>query len=300
MAFPRLDGRLTCGAIHAAAGYGGSMRMQRGVRMRPPLDGNILITGASSGIGRELARHLAGEARSLGLIARRTDRLTDLAAELTSADPDLQVFVFPCDLSDRRAVGKLVEQIPKEMGEIDILINNAGVGDVSFLHLSDIDRLHDLIQLNVAALLQLTHAFVTPMVCRGSGGILNVSSVLGFSFLPSMATYVGSKYFVTGFTESLRAEVGHQGIVVSQLCPGPVDTEFHRGAGLRLRKLQPEFLSISAHACAKQGINGFRKGKPLIVPGVPMRQLAWLMRIAPIGIVRWAQRLVAKRLQHVI
>ncbi len=254
--------------------------------MRPPLDGTILVTGASSGIGRELARQLAPRAGALVLVARRTERLEALADELRAKRADLPVHVEPCDLSDAAAVDALLARVEERAGAVDVLVNNAGLGDFGVFDLSDWPKVRAMIDLNVTALVYLTHRLVPAMVARRRGGILNVSSGFGLSFLPGFAAYVGTKHFVTSFTESLRLEVQPEGIVVTQVCPGPVATEFEENAG-NFSEMSPPF-EISPERCARSALAGFARGRALVVPGIAIRLLLALGAFTP----RWMLRLL--------
>ncbi|MEZ4374306.1 MAG: SDR family oxidoreductase [Polyangiaceae bacterium] len=264
---------------------------------QPPLDGVILITGASSGIGSELARQLASRAKALVLLARRTERLEQLAEELRSAHSKLTVFVQSCDLLDRAATDAALERIQREVGPIDVLINNAGLGDISMFDLSSWEKNQRMLDLNVTALTYLTHRLVPGMVERGRGGVLQVSSGFGLNFMPGFATYVGTKHYVTGFTECLRLEVASQGVVVSQLCPGPVRTEFEEvAADFETPKL-PEFISISAEHCAKAAVAGFRRNKAIIIPGALMKISSTMSALTPRFVLRLLYGPAAKRMR---
>ena len=190
---------------------------------RPPPDGGtVLITGASAGIGLELARQLAPRARALVLVARRAERLEGLKDELSAKHPGLVVRTEPCDLTDPNAVDALSGHQLEDFGAIDVLVNNAGAGIQGLYEKSDWERIYSLIRLNVVALALLTRRLVPAMVARHRGGVLNMNSGAGVAIMPGMAAYVGSKHFVTGFTETLRAELDGTGVVVSQALPGPV------------------------------------------------------------------------------
>jgi short-subunit dehydrogenase len=254
-------------------------------RTGPPLDGRILVTGASSGIGLAMARRLAAGARSLILTARRSERLQALADELRAGHPTLQVLVLPCDLSSPQAVEELAGQAAAS-GPVDVLINSAGVGDLELFERAGWEKLHQVMQLNVHALTRLTHRLLPGMLARGRGGILNVSSGMGLLFLPGMAVYSGAKHYVTAFSEALRLELRGTGVVVSQLCSGPVRTEFLAVAGNPFGRL-PGLMEISAERCARIALRGFARGRPLIIPGLHMKLLLGLARLSP----RWLQRL---------
>lgn len=253
------------------------------------LDGtSIVVTGASSGIGREIARQLAPRARALALVARRADRLEALAAELSQASPALAVHVIACDLADREATRALPDRVREAMGEVDVLVNNAGLGLMGMFEQAEIGRVLSMIEVDVASLVALTHAFLPGMIARGRGGVLNVSSGFGMAFTPGFAAYVGAKHFVTGFTESLRAELSGTGVVATQICPGPVATEFEQVSGNTTGMSVPKFVEIDAARCARAAIRGLERGQAMVIPGaaigVGMAMLAWTPR--------WMQRLV--------
>lgn len=257
--------------------------------MRPPIDGGtILITGASSGIGRAFAQELAPRAGALVLVARRADRLQELAGALTTAHPRLQVHVHPCDLRDRAAVDALLARVAETVGPVDVLVNNAGLGQMGTVDRSDWGHLQTMIDVNVTALAQLTHRLVQGMVARGRGGILNVSSGFGLEFMPGFAGYVGTKHFVSSFSESLRLDVRSRGVVVTHVCPGPVDTEFIDVMGNPLRRPPPTLVRLSAQRCARVALRGFEANKAMVIPGMIMRMVLTVGAVSP----RWLKRLV--------
>ena len=265
--------------------------------MRPPLQqATILLTGASAGIGWAMAHELATTARCLILVARRQERLEALKAELLKRNATLQVIVAPCDLTDTDAIDDLLTQLKAQAPQIDILINNAGFGDIGAFEFGDWDKLQRMIALNITGLTYLTHRLIKPMRERRSGGILNVSSGFGLSFMPGFAVYVGTKHYVTGFTECLRCEVAGFGVTVSQVCPGPVPTEFEAIAENPLEHSVPSFLEISAEHCARESLRGFAKGKALIVPGWRAKFLLWFSRLSPRPLTRFVLSLGSKTL----
>lgn len=257
----------------------------------PPLDGTVVVTGASSGIGEAMARQLAARARRLILVARRRSRLDALAAELREGRSSLDVQVRACDLADATARARLIDALLAGP-EIDVLINNAGFGDQSLFDRARWDKLSQMIAVDIEALTHLSHALVPAMVERGRGGVLNIGSSLGLSWVPGMAVYVGSKFYVTGFTESLRAEVAESGVAVSQVCPGPVITEFHELAENTTGQRPPAAVAITATQCAREALEGFERGRATIVPGFAIRNLLRLQSVLPQGL--W--RLIAVRL----
>jgi uncharacterized protein len=270
--------------------------------MKPPLqNGTILITGASSGIGREMAKKLVYTAKALVLVARRLDRLQELKAELLGQNPKLIVCVQACDLTDEAATDRALEVALAEVGSIDVLINNAGLGDVRLFERTTLPKLELMLRTNVLALTRLTYTLLGPMLERGRGGILNVSSTLGLTFMPGAAAYSGTKHFVTAFTEGLRLELRGTGVVVSQVCPGPIPTEFESVAGNSMNRLTPSFVQISAERCAAIALHGFARGKALIVPGWVMKLVIGLARLTPRPLLRlaysWIGQMLRRRLK---
>lgn len=253
----------------------------------------ILITGASSGMGKELARSLAGEAKTLILVARRENELDALAVELRASSPEPGVYPIPCDLTDLNAVTALTSKIRDEIGDVDILINAAGVGQISFLENAPLDEIERMIQLNVLGLTHLCHAFLPGMIERGSGGILNFSSFFGLKILPGYAAYAGTKHYVTGFTEALCAEVAGTGVVVSGVYPGPVKSAFWDTPNTELLG-PPSFLFISVEQCVRKTLKGFRKGRARIVPGIRINLLLTFLAISPAPVVRLVNAGIAR------
>jgi uncharacterized protein len=248
----------------------------------PPLDGgNVLVTGASSGIGRELAALLADRVRTLVLVARRTTLLEQLRDVLLARNPGLEVLVMRVDLSDERAVERLASEVRDRVGLVDVLVNNAGVGDQALFDRSDWDRTRQVLLTNVFAVAQLTALLVPSMVERGRGGVLNIGSGAGLTVMPASAAYCASKHFVDGFSEALRADLAGTGVVVTQVCPGPVDSDFDQLAGTvgGMAGGPPQFLRISAARCAKDAIAGFERGAALVFPG---RAYRIAMMMAPL------------------
>src|SRR5260370_10432942 len=187
---------------------------------------SALITGASAGIGREFARQLANRARTLVLVARREQRLNELRDELRNRNAKLNVHVRVADLSEKSQIDELVRWLENEEIDIDLLINNAGLGDVGPFATSPPQRNDEMLQVNVAALTHVTIKLQPAMISQKRGAILNVSSSAGFLPIPEFNVYAATKAYVTSFSESLRAELRDTGVTVIALCPGPVHTEF--------------------------------------------------------------------------
>ena len=253
--------------------------------VRPPIDGGtVLITGASAGIGRELAVQLAPRARTLILLARRAGRLEELRTTLLAKHPQLQILTLPVDLSDETDVDGAIAEAGEQAGAIDVLVNNAGVGDQALADQADWARVRNVLRTNVLAVAQLTTALVPAMVDRGRGGVLNMGSGAGLTVMPAAAAYSASKHFIDGFSEALRADLTGTGVVVTQVCPGPVDSEFDQLAGSTggMTGGPPQFLRISAAQCAREALAGFDRGVPLVFPGrayrITMRALPLLPR----------------------
>jgi short-subunit dehydrogenase len=239
----------------------------------------VLITGASSGIGLELAKCFAADGCRLVLVARNRDALENLAEELRSKNK-IEVVVFPGDLSLPETPKRIFEKLSAQKIEIDVLVNNAGFGaHGAFAELS-LPRQLEMLQVNITALTELTGLFLPGMIRRKRGGILNVGSVAGFQPGPGMAVYYATKAFVLSFTEALAEELSGTGLTVSVLCPGPTTSNFGNVArGEKIRQLKTS--KMSAEAVAIYGHRAFRNGKVTAVPGLQNKIFVFLNRIVP-------------------
>jgi len=226
----------------------------------------VLVTGASSGIGRAIARELATQASTMVLVARGEERLRQVATDMRVAHPGLEVRVMSTDITNREAVDRLLANVAADVGPVDILVNSAGIVSTTFLEESPVQEVDEMIALNVTALTYLVRKLVPGMIERGRGGILNVGSFYGFTVLPGLAAYVGTKHYVSGLNEALRAELAGTGVVISQVAPGPVKTDFWNLAPNRTGFDFPSFLFVSPELVARSAIRGFGRGKALIVP----------------------------------
>jgi uncharacterized protein len=248
-----------------------------------------LVTGASAGIGREFARQLAGRAGSLVLVARRLERLDELREELTKNDPNLNVHCRAVDLSQPSEIEALCEWLEREKIVIDFLINNAGLGDRGTFATADPRRVSEMMMVNIVALTTLTRALLPAMIEKKRGAILNVSSIAGFLPIRKLAVYAASKAYVTSFSDGIRAEVRKEGIVVTALCPGPVDTEFgsvaQRSSGKR-QTPSPSFVHVPVADVVRAGLAAIEHNKPLVVPGIIMKIAMLLVRLTPMAILR--------------
>lgn len=243
-----------------------------------------LVTGASSGIGREMARLLAADASDLVLVARRKPELDGLAAEL-SAGHGIQVHVLPADLADPAAPAMLREQLAARGISIDVLVNNAGFGLQGRFAELPLDRQIDMLQVNITALTHLTRLFLPGMLERRRGGVLNVGSMAGFQPGPYMAVYYATKAYVLSFTEALAHELAGTGVTATCLAPGATKTEF-----FELSHMEDSLLvslgTLDVRTVAKVGYRGFRAGRVIVVPRLTNRLLLCANRLAPRSLVR--------------
>ena len=262
------------------------------------LDGcNTLITGASAGIGREFARQLAGRAKSLILIARREQKLNELRDELNQRYPNVAVSVLKTDLADPAQLNELLAWLNHKGIDVDLLINNAGLGDSGAFSTSDPIRNEQMTLVNIVALTMLTRHLLPRMIARRCGGILNVSSSAGFLPIPDFAVYAATKAYVTSFSEALRAELRGTGVSVCSLCPGPVHTEFQEVAKRPGGQPDtgPEFVFVSVEEVARDALAALEADRPLVIPGFPMKLGMFLVRITPMPILRLLSRLSPRR-----
>jgi uncharacterized protein len=262
------------------------------------IDGcSALITGASAGVGREFARQLAGRARSLIFVARREQELSELRDELSQQFPNLTLRIRKTDLAELAQLKELMAWLDHEKIDVDLLINNAGLGDSGPFATSDPIRNEQMILVNMVALTSLTRHLLPQMIARKRGGILNVSSSAGFLPIPGLAIYAATKAYVTSFSEALRAELRGTGVSVCALCPGPVHTEFQEVAKRPggQREEGPEFVHVSVEQVVRDALNALEADRPLVIPGLAMKIVMFLVRITPMPILRWASRFSSKR-----
>lgn len=244
----------------------------------------VLITGASSGIGLELARCFAADHARLVLVSRKRKPMEELAGQLRSSHKT-HAEVFPCDLAEPGAAARLHRHLEANGTRVDVLVNNAGAGaNGPFAELS-LERQSEMIRLNVLALTELTRLMLPRMIERRRGGILNVASTAAFAPGPRMAVYFATKAYVLSFSEALCEELRGTGVVVSALCPGPTETNFAAASNARHARLFRRS-AMSAAEVAAIGHAGFRAGKPIVVAGLKNRVLAFGSRFAPRIIVR--------------
>lgn len=244
----------------------------------------VLITGASSGIGMELAREFAKHGHSVVLVARGIDKLEELARELRSKSK-VRAEVIGADLTEPSAPEKIVKSLSERNLTIDVLVNNAGFGERGPFAQIDMQRQLDMIQVNITAVAHLTRLLLPGMIQRNAGGVLNVASTAAFQGGPNMAMYYATKAFVLSFTEALHEEVAGTIVHVTCLCPGPTHTGFVAAAnmeGVNLMKMGAE----TAESVAQVGYAAFMKNKAVAISGFKNKLGAFSTRLAPRAVAR--------------
>lgn len=243
-----------------------------------------LITGATAGLGAAFARRLAREQHSLVLVARDAGRLEQTAKEL-EAEHGVPVELIPADLITDDGVAEVAERLADPERPVDLLVNNAGMGLGGSFVGRPVDASVRLTRLNVLTVLRLAHAALTPMLARGRGDILNVSSVAGFTPGSRDPAYAASKAWVTAFSEALRAPTRGTGVRVLALCPGFVRTEFHERASINMAGL-PDWMWTDADDVVSTGLHALRRGKAICIPGRQYQAIVAVARHAPRELVR--------------
>lgn len=248
--------------------------------------GVSVITGASAGIGMELSKLFVREGHSTLLIARRQDRLNELASELKKINPNVQTWVLALDLKLPDSAKKIFRFTSDNNLQVDYLVNNAGFGSNGFFSELDIIKELEMIDLNIKSLVELTHLFLPQMLKRKFGKILNVGSTAGFQPGPYMSTYYATKAFVNSFSEALSTELEKTGVTCTVLAPGPTQTEFAQVAKIEDRKLFKMMRPQSAKEVAQYGFDCMMSGASMAVPGVLNKLLIQTLRIAPRAVIR--------------
>src|SRR3954451_24248814 len=239
-----------------------------------------LVTGASSGIGADIARELAQRGLGVTLVARREDRLKELATELEGTG--VRVEVIAADVADAGARGQMVDKINRAGLDVEVLINNAGYGSGGAFAELDAESETAMVRVNCEAIVALTHEYLPRMIERGRGAILNVGSTAGEQPLPRQATYSATKAFVNTFSDALHAELHGTGVTVTSLRPGPVKTEFGDVAGISDELFSaPDFTIKSSEDVAKAAVDGLEHGRRTVAPGVAAKVATVSGRMTP-------------------
>ncbi|WP_319453368.1 MULTISPECIES: SDR family oxidoreductase [unclassified Mycobacterium] len=242
-----------------------------------------VVTGASSGIGADIARELASRGYGVTLVARREDRLRDLAEELNDNE-GVRVELIACDVADPEARTGLFDTVADRGLTVDILVNNAGIGTVGPVVESTVADEIAQVRVNVEAVIDLTTRAVQQMVPRGRGAILNVGSTAGFQPFPGQAGYAATKAFVIAYTAGVRAELAGTGVTVATLNPGPVHTEFLEVAGMDQRTFAegfPKFMWMPSRQVARVGVDALAGDRGSVIAGLPSRLSTRLFQVIP-------------------
>lgn len=243
------------------------------------VDGTTLITGASAGIGRALAEQFAEHGHDVVLVARREEKLRSLADDLGS-EHGIDAHVVTKDLASRKAPYELYDETQERGIQVDVLVNNVGIGTQGAFVENDLDRELVQMQLNMVTPTQLTHLYGGDMADRGAGGILNVASTAAWFPGPFMAIYYASKAYMKSFSEAISEELRPEGVTVTTLCPGPVETEFQQRADnedtpIGSGDMQP------VEMVAREGYDGLQAGKTVVVTGWRYRLLTRVSNVLP-------------------
>ena len=255
-----------------------------------------LVTGASGGIGEELARLFAADGHDLVLVARSEDKLNALADEL-SGKHGVAARVLASDLSRPEAPREIFDRLNADSVRVDALVNNAGFGSYGLFAETELEKELDLLQVNVVALTHLTKLFLPGMIARGRGYVMQVASTAAFQPGPLMAVYYASKAYVLSLSEALANECEGTGVRVSALCPGPTETGFVAAAGMQESKLF-ERGAMTAREVAEEGYRGLLAGKTLVIPGLRNNLLARSIGFFPRGLVTKVVRGIQERRSH--
>jgi short-subunit dehydrogenase len=257
-----------------------------------------LVTGATAGLGAEFARQLAPKASRLILVGRRGERLQSLAEELRKEYPNLQLDPISADLTDPRVREQLASHIVRSEIPLNLLVNNAGLGDLGPFDTAEWNRLEPMLSVNVSALTHLTHLLLPMLRARTPSAVLNVSSIAGFFPLPEMAVYAATKAYVTSFSEALRMELAPHGVAVTALCPGPVPTEFfevasREGKPIRAMDRSHPAFAATPELVVRQALAGLERNRPGVIPNALLAAVVRTVRLLPFPVIREAIRLGA-------
>ncbi len=253
----------------------------------PHPDRTCLITGASSGIGREIAVQFASRGYGVTLVSRTESALKVLADELTGRH-GIRAEVITADLTDDSSCEAIVGELASRDIVVNVLVNNAGLSTMGPVARAEVSSELAMVRVDVEAVVHLCTRFVPGMVERRSGAVLNVASTAAFQPLPGQAAYGASKAFVLSYTHALRGELRPHGVTVTALCPGPVETGFAAAAGIsdeEAAAAMPRIMWVSADAVAKAAVDGLEAGRPVVIPGLANRVSAAAGWLAPRRVV---------------
>jgi short-subunit dehydrogenase len=253
-----------------------------------------VVTGASSGIGAAFARVLAARGHDLVLVARNEARLSELGRAL-AAEHSTKAEALSADLETDAGVERVAERLRDAARPVELLVNNAGFGTTGRFYELPVEQERAEIRLNIVSLVELTHAALGPMVERGHGGVINVSSVGAYQPTPLSATYAATKAFVSSFTNAVHEELRGTGVKVMVLAPGFTHTEFHLRAGVGNKEHMPGFLWQSADEVASTAMKAYDRGRAVCVPGAMNVVAAAFSGSMPAGVSRRVAGLVTKR-----
>jgi uncharacterized protein len=267
------------------------------MKQRFSLNGcTVLVTGATAGLGAEFARQLAPRARHLILVGRRKERLDSLAESLQKDFPNLSIESMAADLSLPLERERLASHIIRSEIPLNLLLNNAGLGDLGLFDTAEWTRLEPMISVNIAALTHLTHLLLPMLRAHIPSVVLNVSSIAGFFPLPEMAVYAATKAYVTSFSEALRMELAPHGVSVTALCPGPVPTEFfevasREGKSIRaMDRAHPAF-AATPELVVREALAGLERNRSGVIPNALLAFVVRAVRLLPFPVIREAIRL---------
>jgi uncharacterized protein len=248
----------------------------------PSPTSTAVVTGASSGIGSDIARELADRGHGVTLVARREDRLRELAGELAGRGSHVEVIA--CDVADSAARAGLFDEVDRRGLTADILVNNAGIGTMGSVAKTPVADEIAQVRVNVEAVIDLTTRAVQQMVPRGRGAILNIGSTAGYQPFPGQVGYAATKAFVNNYTQGLRGELAGTGVTVALLCPGPVRTEFLKSAGMDERVFAdafPKFMWKPSREVARAGVDALDHDRGTVIPGLPSQISTRLFQFMP-------------------
>lgn len=259
--------------------------------------GLALITGASSGLGLDFADLFAKDGHSLILVARRKDRLEQVATRLRSTYPKIQVDIVNMDLGSPGAGRALFDKVKSKTISVDYLVNNAGFGNSGSFKDQPLNKELQMIDLNVRAVVELAHLFLPDMLKKKSGRILNVGSTAGFQPGPYMSTYYATKAFVNSFSEGLHEELRGTGVTCTVLAPGATATEFASAANMNESRLFKSGSVASSKQVARFGYNSMLAGRTIVVPGLLNNLMIQMLRLSPRFMVRKVASFVNRSVQ---